>query len=354
MTTTTHVIEQRNYAMDERTTPSPADTEDPLTSRNTSAASNAPAAADGAGPRAYRAIFFDLDGTLLPMEIEEFLGSYFKAIARFVAEQGLDAQAFSAGLKAGIGAMAAHDDGRTNAEAYWEAFFPHVEGGEEAWLPLLNEFYEHDFGAIGEGVQANPACARAITALAAKGYPLVLATMPMFPCRAVEWRLAWAGVDPAHFTRLTSFENSTSVKPKPAYYAENVAACGLAGADVLMVGNNTVEDLAACSLGADAFLITDHLLDPTEDFDLGSVKHGSMEEFATWAEALPPCANPASGIEVGAVETVAREAALAANAVGTIDAAEASRIAASAALGTDAGGSVASRNASPAADGSEA
>ena len=312
MTTTTHVIEQRNNAMDERTAPSPSHTEDLLDSWNARAASNAPATPDGTGSRAYRAIFFDLDGTLLPMEIEEFLGAYFKAIARFVAERGLDAQAFSAGLKAGIGVMAAHDDGRANAEAYWEAFFPHVEGGEGEWLPLLNEFYEHDFGAIGEGVQANPACARAVAALAAKGYPLVLATMPMFPRRAVEWRLAWAGVDPAHFSRLTSFENSTSVKPKPAYYAENLAACGLAGADVLMVGNNTVEDLAACSLGADAFLVTDHLLDPTDGFDLSSVRHGAMEEFAVWAEALPPCANPACGIEAGAVAAAAREEALAA------------------------------------------
>ena len=43
------------------------------------------------------------------------------------------------------------------------------------------EFYEHEFGAIGEGFQPNPAAARAVEALAAKGYPLVLATMPMFP-----------------------------------------------------------------------------------------------------------------------------------------------------------------------------
>ena len=35
-------------------------------------------------------------------------------------------------------------------------------------------------------------------------------------------------------------------------------------ADVLMVGNNTVEDLGIRSLGADAFLVTDHLLDPTD------------------------------------------------------------------------------------------
>lgn len=325
--------------MDERNGASsaPVDAEDMLDSWNAWAASNAPTSADEGGTRAYRAVFFDLDGTLLPMEIEEFLGTYFKAIGRYVAEQGLDAQAFSAGFKAGIGAMASHDDGRTNAEAYWEAFFQHVEGGEEAWTPLLNEFYERDFGAIGKGVEANPACARAVATLAAKGYPLVLATMPMFPHRAVEWRLSWAGVDPARFSRLTSFENSTSVKPKLAYYAENLAACGLRGSDVLMVGNNTVEDLAACGLGVDAFLVTDHLLDPTEGFDLASVKHGSMEAFAAWVETLPPCASPATGIEAGAVPAEAREAVLAADAADGFDAAEASRIAARAALGDDAG-----------------
>lgn len=260
-------------------------------------------------PRTYRAIFFDLDGTLLPMELDEFLGAYFEAIAGFVARQGLDAKAFSAGLKAGIGAMASHDDGRTNHEAYWEAFFQHADADAAAWEELLTEFYEHEFGAIGEGFQPNPAAARAIEALAAKGYPLVLATMPMFPRRAVEWRLSWAGVDAARFARITSFENSTSVKPKLAYYAENVAGCGLAGEDVLMVGNNTVEDLAIQGLGADAFLVTDHLLDPTEGFDLGSVKHGTMEEFAAWAEELPPCADPAQAIDADVVDAAARAAA---------------------------------------------
>lgn len=260
--------------------------------------------------RTYRAIFFDLDGTLLPMELDEFLGAYFEAIANFVAAHGLDAATFSAGLKAGIKAMAVHDDGRTNADAYWEAFFSHADRDAADWDELLAGFYERDFGAIGAGVVPNPAAARAIETLAAKGYPLVLATMPMFPRRAVEWRLAWAGVDASRFERITSFENSTSVKPKLAYYAENVAACGLAGEDVLMVGNNTVEDLAIRGLGADAFLVTDHLLDPEEGFDLASVEHGTMEEFAAWAEALPVCADPAQGIEAGIVEAAARAAVL--------------------------------------------
>ena len=179
-----------------------------------------------AAPRAYRAVFFDLDGTLLPMELEGFMTAYFQSIAAFVGAHGLDAQAFSAGLKAGIGAMATHEDGRTNAEAFWGAFFQEADAAEADWEALLGEFYEVDFGKIGEGARPNPAAARAVNALAEKGYPLVLATMPMFPRRAVEWRLAWAGVDARLFSRLTTYENSTSVKPKPAYCAETSRHAG--------------------------------------------------------------------------------------------------------------------------------
>lgn len=262
-------------------------------------------------PRTYRAIFFDLDGTLLPMELDEFLGAYFEAIATFVARHGLDATSFSAGLEAGIGAMAAHEDDRTNFDTFWEAFFQYADRDAANWEELLAGFYEHDFGSVGDGVVPDPAAARAIETLAAKGYPLVLATMPMFPRRAVEWRLTWAGIDPSRFERVTSFENSTSVKPRSAYYAENVAACGIAGGDVLMVGNNTVEDLAARKLGADAFLVTDHLLDPTDGFDLAGVRHGTMGEFAAWVETLPACENPARGVDSGVIDAAARSAALA-------------------------------------------
>ena len=50
---------------------------------------------------AYRAIFFDLDGTLLPMEIDEFMRTYFEALGAYVARFGVAPEAFMAGMKAG-------------------------------------------------------------------------------------------------------------------------------------------------------------------------------------------------------------------------------------------------------------
>lgn len=113
------------------------------------------------------------------------------------------------------------------------------------------------------------------------------------------------------FSRITTFENSTAVKPKPDYYAENLAAAGVEGRDVLMVGNNTKEDLAACQLGCEGFLVTDFLIDPV-GFEVFSVRHGSMEKFADWVGSLPECADPAQGVSDAIVPAAARERVLAA------------------------------------------
>ncbi|MCL2826502.1 MAG: HAD family hydrolase [Eggerthellaceae bacterium] len=248
----------------------------------------------------YKAIFFDLDGTLLPMEMDAFMQGYYQALDDYVASQGLDMATFKAGLHRGVVAMAEHEDEKSNAEVFWEAFFSEAAQDRAVWDRVLNYFYENTFNEIGNGVLANPCAARSISILQGKGYPLVLATMPMFPLRAVEWRLAWAGVDPRAFCRITHYENSTSVKPKLSYFAENLQACKLAPHEVLMVGNNTKDDLACLSLGMDAYLITDFLINRNE-FDLGAVKHGSFTQFVSWVEGLLPCSCPATGIETGLV-----------------------------------------------------
>lgn len=273
-------------------------------------------------PRTLRAVCFDLDGTLLPMDLDLFMGRYFAALYDFVEARGIEGGPFLDALKAGTRAMAAHGSDRTNAEAFWGVFGPQVRAlpGAEGidWEALLAEFYDGPFADLGFDVEPNPAAARAIETLAAKGYPLLLTTMPMFPLAAVRQRLRWAGIDPDAFARLTNYENSRAVKPQPIYYAENLAAANAAGSDVLMVGNNTVEDLSFMHLGADGYLVTDWLIDPV-DLDLSQVRHGTMADFAAWCETLPPCADPAGPVEAGAIDPARAEEALAANGAGSLD-----------------------------------
>lgn len=258
-----------------------------------------------------RAVFFDLDGTLLPMDLDEFLERYFSRIAQFVQEKGLDTQAFSAGFSSGMKAMGHHDPNQTNCEAFWDAFFKHVDGAVDNWMQTLEEFYTSVFPEIGADVRADPACARAVKAFADRGYPVVLATMPYFPVAAVHARLKWAGVDENLFARITHYENSRAAKPSTYYYAENLAACGLSGSEVLMVGNNTVEDLSFAELGAHVYLTTDWLLNPN-NMDFSDIPHGAMAELADWAATLPACAAPARDIATGCIDRAIVEDALAA------------------------------------------
>ena len=72
--------------------------------------------------------------------------------------------------------------------------------------------------------------------------------------------------------------------------------------EILPGSNNTVEDLAFCKLGADAYLVTDYLLDPV-GLDLATVKHGSAQEFADWVDALPACAHPVEYVCTGPVDS---------------------------------------------------
>ena len=272
-------------------------------------------------PAKIRAVFFDLDGTLLPMDLDEFLKNYFAAIGAYVAEKGLDVQAFSVGFSQGTKVMGHHGPEQTNCEAFWEEFFKHVDKDSADWEGVLDDFYGSVFPTVGAQVSANPASARAVNVLVEKGYPVVLATMPYFPLIAVLTRLNWADVDENAFARITHFENSCAAKPSTYYYAENLAACGLRGEDVLMVGNNTVEDLSFSELGAHVFLTTDWLLNPN-GMNVADVPHGTMAEFAAWAETLPPCVSPAQGIATGRISQAEAARAYAENTAGAAEGAD--------------------------------
>ena len=240
----------------------------------------------------YRAVFFDLDGTLLPMELSDFLGTYVQSLGTFIVERGADYDLFEKAFNAGVDAMVANEGPNTNDNVFWEAFWAILPYEGIDWRAQTLEYYEKEFVKIGEDVEPDPAAAHIVKTLAEKGYPLVLATMPMFPLTAVICRVKWAGVDPDVFARITSYETSTAVKPRTRYYKELLEACGLEGRDVLMIGNNTVEDLSFAKLGAEVYIATDHLLNPAK-LDMATVPHGSLAEIADWAESLGPCENPA-------------------------------------------------------------
>ncbi len=251
--------------------------------------------------RTYDAIFFDMDGTLVDLDPHTFLERYYRLLDARARRAGINAGVFNQALDAGFLAMGDHPSTITNAAAFWNAFFdayaaiagPVLLKDKRMLVDFLQGFYDEEFPTIGKGVVPNSAAQEAVALLAAKGYPLYLTTMPLFPRAGVLARLAWAQVDGSLFSRITCYDNSTAVKPQLAYYYENLAVAGARPDRVLMVGNNTVDDLACLDTGMDAYLVTDCLINDN-GFDVASVKHGTLAQFAAFAQSLPDCPSRAA------------------------------------------------------------
>ena len=111
---------------------------------------------------AYTTVFFDLDGTLLPMETDVFLRGYMKRLGVYMAEHGLDAELGMKALMAGVKNMGNGEEPGTNAEKFWSVFESIMGMGVQEGTPFFLDFYNGPFNSIADDVEPNPAAARAI------------------------------------------------------------------------------------------------------------------------------------------------------------------------------------------------
>lgn len=226
-------------------------------------------------------VLFDLDGTLLPMDLDEFTGSYFRLLAKKAAEYGyIDSEKLVAAVWKGTKAMIKNDGSEKNCDRFWQVFSG--EMGKEALRlrPVFDRFYEEEFDGVKRVTGENPLAKTAVDGLKAKGYDVILATNPIFPAVAVKTRLHWLGLSPEDFLEVTSYEEYSSCKPNLDYFREILKKTGKRPEECLMVGNDTTEDLCALEIGMDVYLIEDCLINAGSR-DLTEIKKGS---FADWID----------------------------------------------------------------------
>ena len=208
----------------------------------------------------YKGIFFDLDGTLLPLDLDALTDKYLRALTKKLAPC-VDSEVFMGALMAGLEQMLSNEGRGTNEQVFMEEFISHLEGDLQPILSLIDDFYVNEYKELGHHVRPKREARQALDLAAASGARVVLATNPIFPLSAVEARLEWAGLADYPFAAITSYENSSYCKPHPGYYREILQAGGIQGSECLMVGNDTKEDLVAAGLGMSTFLLEDFLID---------------------------------------------------------------------------------------------
>ena len=228
-----------------------------------------------------KAVLFDMDGTLLPMDVKSFEKLYFKSLAARVAPLGYKPQELIDGIWRGTMAMVANDGSAPNSEVFWRVFAGIFGEQAHQHVALFDEYYRTDFVVARAACGVNHKAAELVQSLKKGGLTVVVATNPLFPLVAQQQRLLWSGVDEKNVDLITHYDNCHFCKPNLNYYKEVLSALNLSAEECLMVGNDVGEDMIASELGMKVFLITDCLLNP-DNKDISCYPHGTFDDLADY------------------------------------------------------------------------
>jgi FMN phosphatase YigB (HAD superfamily) len=234
-----------------------------------------------------RAVFFDLDGTLLPVNLDRMFQAYFARLkeSRVLALiSGNEEEAFRVFNEA-ADVMMQNEGSDFNDNV----FFAYIASRTGVGKPILEKPFDDFYTTVFEGLggllgQKSGLQRQILDTVRGKGYQTVLATMPVFPLPAAVSRLSWVGLGPEDFTYISHYKNSRFLKPHPGYYEEILANLGLTGEDCIMVGNNIKEDMGAARLGFDVFLVTGYEIGA---YETGAFPDGDLAALLAWVRALP-------------------------------------------------------------------
>lgn len=228
-----------------------------------------------------KAVLFDLDGTLLPMDQDLFVKEYLGRLSKKMTAYGYEPKQLVETIWNGTMAMYKNDGSRTNETLFWEVFTGVFGEESKEHIPVFDEYYRNEFQEVKHSCGFNPKANETIKKIKELGYRVALATNPLFPQVATASRMRWAGLDLNDFEFYTTYETSSYCKPNPDYYLECAKMMGLYPEECLMVGNDATEDMVAEKVGMDVFLLTDCLLN-REEKDITKYPQGSFEELIAY------------------------------------------------------------------------
>jgi len=231
----------------------------------------------------YKAILFDMDGTLVPMDMHEFTKGYFVFLGKKLSEFNIPHEKLVSTIWDGTARMVMNDGSKRNEEVFWERFAELIpDKPTDKIAELCNDFYSNEFIEAKIFTQDNPLAKEAVKVAHEKAPIVALATNPLFPMAGQLTRMKWVDLKPEEFDLITSYEEDRFCKPNPQYFLSVCQRLNVEPSECLMIGNDEEEDMYACTkVGMDGYLVTDTMI-PSE-------KHpwdGPRGTFAQMVEML--------------------------------------------------------------------
>lgn len=223
-------------------------------------------------------IFFDLDGTLLPMDQDIFTKEYFRLLTEKLQFYGYDSKRIIKATWCGMRAMVKNNGQKSNKSVFWETASNTYGSDLTQDMDIFNEYYEKDFAALRKVCGYNSIVPNIVHFLHNKNIRMALATNPIFPLTATLHRIRWSGLEYKDFEIITTYENSCYAKPNIKYYTDLISKLKVTPEECLMIGNDIQEDMIAKKTGMDVFLLTDYLINKGNE-NISNYQNGNFNDM---------------------------------------------------------------------------
>ena len=233
-------------------------------------------------------LLLDLDDTLLNTNMDAFIPAYFRALSVSLADM-VAPEVMLPALMSGTKAMMANTDPALPLRKVFDAhFLPALKVDREVLRARIEHFYDEVFPTLGSLTSPIPEAVRLVDWAFEQGHRVVIATNPLFPLKAIQHRLRWAGLPPEKypFALVTSYETLHFTKETVAYYPEMLAQLGWPEDPVVMVGDDIEREVIPTqAAGVPVYWVRKNGVVSTEH---PGVPQGPRESFQGWLEeALP-------------------------------------------------------------------
>lgn len=207
-----------------------------------------------------KAILFDMDGTLLPIDMPTYVPRQLEDMARCVFPNRPAEEIVEIHLKA-MQAMMHQGDGRHPATPNKVIFEREMEALlKESYAPyrdIVEEYFDTEIHKFAADHPAHPEAMESVHLALEQGMRCVLATNPVFHRKHTRARIDWGKLDLNCFAFYTVMEDSWTTKPHTAYILEVVEKLGgVLPEECAFVGNDQREDMVpAHALGMKTFYL---------------------------------------------------------------------------------------------------
>jgi FMN phosphatase YigB (HAD superfamily) len=270
-------------------------------------------------------LLLDLDDTLLDSNMQDFIPAYFKVLSdtlQDIVPPEIMLPALMGGTRK---MMEKKEPERTLQEVFNEYFYKKIDLNRSNVQKKIDLFYDEEFPKLKYLTRQRPDAMEFVKWAFKRNFKVVIATNPLFPLKAIEHRLRWAGLAPENFPfiLITSYETSHFTKGNIAYFTEVMGKLGWQDEPVVMVGNDLKMDIEpAIESGLPVYWLTNK---ESSSPDLPQIPQGRIKDLRTWLLKVPirdmqhSIDKPSSLLAVLLSTSAVLEGALGANTVELLD-----------------------------------